>query len=76
VPKLSPVDWKTLYRVFKAAGFKKKREEGDHIVMEKEDCARPVIIPKYSEIGVEIIKRNMRTANNMTREEYFRLLGR
>ena len=34
---------------------------------------RAVIIPEYKEIGVDIIKNNMRTVG-MTRDEYFALV--
>ena len=39
----------------------------------KRGVLRPVIIPRYSSVGVEIIRRNMRTAG-MTRDQYFTLL--
>ena len=35
---------------------------------------RPVIIPRHTPVDVDIIKRNMRTAQ-MAREEYFKLLS-
>jgi len=41
---------------------------------EKEGCLRPVVIPKYKEIGVDIIKSNMRNAK-MSREDYFKYLN-
>lgn len=43
--------------------------------MEREDCQRPVVIPKYKEVGLDIIRRNMRTAN-MTRDEYLNILSK
>jgi hypothetical protein len=49
------------------------RISGDHIVLVKNGMARPVVIPKYSEIGLDIIKSNMRTAG-MSRDRYFELL--
>jgi predicted RNA binding protein YcfA (HicA-like mRNA interferase family) len=62
-----------LVNVFIRAGFEKERETGSHIVFTKPGVLRPVIIPKYNDVGVEIIQRNLRTAN-MSREEYFKLL--
>ncbi len=41
----------------------------------RDDCPRPVIIPKYDEISVMIIRSNMRTAG-MSRARYFELLKR
>lgn len=39
----------------------------------KPGVLRPVIIPKYREIGLDIIKSNMRTAG-MSRDRYLELL--
>jgi len=39
----------------------------------KEGVARPIVIPTYKQVDVEIIKSNMRTAN-MDRAKYFKLL--
>lgn len=73
MPKISPTSWKVLVKIFEADGFVKNRISGDHIVLVKNGVARPVVIPKYSEIGLDIIKSNMRTAG-MSRDRYFELL--
>lgn len=41
--------------------------------MVKAGVARPVIIPKYPDVGPDIIKSNMRTAC-MSRERFFEFL--
>jgi len=74
LPRLTPVSWKTLKKIFEKAGFVENRTEGSHIVMVKDGISRPIIIPKYDEIGLDIIKSNMRSAD-MSREEYFRYLN-
>jgi predicted RNA binding protein YcfA (HicA-like mRNA interferase family) len=74
MPRLTPQDWRTLERIFLKDGFVFEREEGSHRVYRKPGCARPVIIPRYDEVDIEIIKRNMRTAN-MSRDRYFQLLN-
>jgi predicted RNA binding protein YcfA (HicA-like mRNA interferase family) len=74
VARLIPTDWRTLKCVFEQAGFTKEREEASHISMIKPGVLRPVIIPKYDSIGLDIIKSNMRTAG-IDRKEYFRLLA-
>ena len=73
MPRFTPVDWKTLERVFLAAGFRFARQEGSHRSYVKDGIARPVIIPTYREIPVFIIRNNLKTAG-LSREEYFRLL--
>jgi predicted RNA binding protein YcfA (HicA-like mRNA interferase family) len=50
MPKFTPVDWKTLERVFLATGFQLARQEGSHRSYFKQGVARPVVIPTYREI--------------------------
>lgn len=73
MPRLTPVDWKTLVRIFEKDGFIQERESSSHIIMSKSGVRRSLVIPKYKEIGLDIIKRNMKTAG-MSRERYFQLL--
>lgn len=74
MPKLSPVSYKDLVRVFEADGFRCVREEGDHMVFTKTGVIRPVVIPKYASVPVFIVKNNLRTAG-MSRDRYLQLLG-
>ncbi len=74
MPKLAPVSWQALVCVFEQDGFKQDRNKGSHIVLTKDGVLRPVIIPKYAEVGLDIITSNMRTAG-MTRKRYFQLLN-
>ena len=71
--RLTPTDWRTLVRVFEADGFTRDRTTGSHVVLSKPGVAPPVVIPKYADLGLEIIRNNMRTAG-MSRERYFELL--
>ena len=73
MPRLVPTSWKVLKAVFEADNFTLERQTGSHLVYSKAGILRPVIIPKYDEVGLDIIKRNMRTAG-MSRERYFELL--
>jgi predicted RNA binding protein YcfA (HicA-like mRNA interferase family) len=60
--------------VFQRDGFVfVKRTDGSHWIGEKPGVARPIVIPEYDEIGLDIIRANMRTAE-MSRERYFKLL--
>ncbi|MFH1043539.1 MAG: type II toxin-antitoxin system HicA family toxin [Pseudomonadota bacterium] len=74
MPKLAPADWKTLEKIFPADGWLFRREKGSHRSYTKPGFIRPVVIPKYNEVGVDIIAANMRTAK-MSRERYFELLA-
>lgn len=73
MPRITPVHWKVLECIFQKAGFVFERQEGSHRSYVREGVPRPVIIPTYKEIDVDIIKSNMRTAN-MSRAEYFEFL--
>ena len=73
MPRIYPVPWKILLKVFQLYGCEYKRKEGSHHVLTLPGAKRAVVIPEYDEIEVEIIKNNMRTVN-MSREEYFELL--
>ncbi len=74
MPKLSPVSYRKLVRVFERAGFRCVREEGDHMVFTKAGVLRPIVIPKYHSVPVFVIKNNLRSAG-ISRDEYFDFLG-
>ena len=73
MPRLIPVHWQKLKRVFEKDGFTENRTTGSHIVLVKKGVCRPVIIPKYDEVGIDIVKSNLKTAG-ISRDKYFKLL--
>ena len=73
MPRLTPQSWKTLEAVFLRDGFVFVRQASSHHVYEKPGVLRPVIIPEYEEIDIEIIRGLLRTAG-MSRERYFKIL--
>jgi len=73
MPRITPVHWKVLEKVFLAAGFQFARQEGSHRSYTKPGILRPVVIPTYDEVPVSIIRTNLKTAE-ISRDEYFRLL--
>ena len=73
MPRLVPQHYRVLIKTFEKAGFVVKRTSSSHIVMNTLGVDRPVVIPKYDEVDVDIIKANLRTAR-LSREEYFKLL--
>lgn len=74
MPRLTPVDWRTLVKVFEADGFVQERSAGSHLILVKPRVARPIVIPRYPSIRADIILANLRTAG-MSRERYFELLA-
>ena len=73
MPKIQALPWQKLARVFELDGWTPVRTKGDHVAYVKAGYARPVIIPKWKEVAVFIIKNNLKTAE-MSRERYFELL--
>ncbi|HEX7319348.1 MAG TPA: type II toxin-antitoxin system HicA family toxin [bacterium] len=73
MPKINPINWRLLSKIFELFGCKFERQKGDHMVYSHPSARRPVIIPKYDEIPVSIIRINMKTVG-MIREQYFELL--
>ena len=76
MPRITPVDYRTLIRVFELDGFTVSRQKGDHIVMTKPGIPRPVVIKTSPrQVPVTHIRTNLATAG-MSRERYFELLER
>jgi len=73
MPRIIPIHYRKLVKVFKKEGFSVIRQKGDHLVLTKPGISRPIIVPIYDEIPVFIIKNNLRMAG-ISRERYFQLL--
>lgn len=73
MPRLTPVHYRKLAKVFERKGFAYTRTHGDHLVYQKKEIIRPIIIPMYKEIPEFIILKNLKTAG-ITRNEYLKLL--
>lgn len=73
MPRITPVDWRTLVKVFLLHGCEYRRKQGSHHVLTCPQAKRAIVIPEYDEIDAEIIKNNLRSAG-ISRDEYFNLL--
>jgi predicted RNA binding protein YcfA (HicA-like mRNA interferase family) len=74
LPKITPVDYRTLIRVFELDGFAISRQKRDHIVMTKPGISRPVVIKTSPRrVPVTHIHTNLTTAG-ISRERYFEFL--
>ncbi|MEM2991165.1 MAG: type II toxin-antitoxin system HicA family toxin [Halobacteria archaeon] len=71
--RITPVHYSKLIRLFELDGFSQRRQESGHAIMTKPGIKRPLVIPKYREIPVFVIKNNLRPAR-MSRGRYFKLL--
>ena len=52
MPKIAPVSYQTLVRVFEKDGFHFQRQRGDHLVYTKPGIPRPLVIPMYDQVPV------------------------
>lgn len=71
--KIKPTNWQTQVKIFEKYGCVFVRQKGDYLIFHHENAKRAVVIPKYDEIPVTVIRNNMKTVG-MTREEYFSIL--
>lgn len=74
MPKIAPISWKILVRVFESFGFAVSRTSGDHVIMSRPGARRPVIVPKWDQVPVYIIRNNLRSAQ-IDRDEYLAAIG-
>lgn len=74
MPKLTPVHYAKLIKVFELDGFQIARQRGNHIMMTKPGVRRPIVIKTSPrEVAITHIKTNLNSAG-MSRERYFELL--
>ena len=74
MPRITPVPYRKLVRVLEMEGFVLVRERGDHMIFSKPGVLRPLVVPRYDDLPVFIIKNVLRTAQ-ISRERYLQLLG-
>lgn len=74
MPRIVPIHWRDLERIFILAGWQFSRQEGSHRSYTKQGNIRPVVIPAYDEVPVAIIRNNLKTAG-ISRDDYFRLMN-
>ena len=73
MPRIAPIPYQKLVRVLESEGFSLVRERGDHMIFGKPGILRPLVVPRYDELPVFIIKNILRTAQ-ISRERYLSLL--
>ncbi len=71
--QINPTRYQVQVKIFEKAGCVYSRTKGDHLIYHHSGAIRPVVIPKYKEVPVFVIKNNMRIIG-MTRNEYITLL--
>jgi len=74
MPRITSLHWKVLECIFLKDAFVFDHQEGSHRRYVKEGIKRPLIIPVYKDVDMDIIRGLMRTAR-MSRERFFQLLA-
>lgn len=72
--KIKPTHYTVQVKIFEKAGCIYARTKGDHLIYHFPGAIRPVVIPKYKEVPIFVIKNNMRIIG-MSREKYFEFLN-
>ena len=72
---IKPTTYQVQVKIFEQAGCEYVRTQGDHLIYRYPGAIRPVVIPKYKEVPVFIIRNNMKIIG-MTRARYTELMGK
>ena len=73
--RITPIHWRALEKLVLSLGCRHLRTEGDHLFYGRADLKRPVVIPRWREVPVFIIKNNLKTLG-LSREGYLEILKR
>ena len=73
MPRITQIHWRKLIKVLEIEGAVIVGQTGDHIELKKEGARRRLVVPKYKNIPIFIIKNNLETAG-IARKRYFGLL--
>ena len=76
MPKIVPVHYVKLVRLFEQFGFRATRYRGDHIIMTKAGVARSLVIKTSpAKVSPALIRINLTTAG-VSRKQYFDALSK
>ena len=73
MPRITQIHWRKLVKILETDGAVIVGQTGDHIELKKEGAKRRLVVPKYKNIPIFIIKNNLKTAG-ISRKRYFELL--
>jgi len=76
MPRITPIPYRKLVKIFELDGFVVARRKGDHIAMTKPGVKRPLVVKTSpTDVPVSHIRTNLTTAG-MSRERSFELLDK
>ena len=72
---IRPVKLKKFEKFLKHVGCVYKRTKGDHLIYDRSDLRRPVVVPKGKQVTPFIIRSNLRTLG-LSAKEYSAIIGK
>ena len=73
MPRLTPIHYKKFDKFLRYLGCKFIRQKGDHLIYQRADLKRPIIVPKITSIPIFVILNNLRILK-ISREEYLDII--
>lgn len=73
MPSLNPIKKKKFEKFLVFVGCYLKRQKGDHLIYDRTDLKRPVVITCDKEVPVFIIRNNLRTLG-ISIEEFLKII--
>ncbi len=73
--RIRALPYEKVVKIFETAGCMFQHTKGDHLIFHFAGARRPVVIPKYKEVPVFVIKNNMKVIG-LSREQYLELEAR
>jgi predicted RNA binding protein YcfA (HicA-like mRNA interferase family) len=70
---IGPINFKKFEKFLLHIGCKYKRTKGSHVIYDRSDLKRPVVVPKGSEVTTSIVRSNLRTLG-LTTQQYSDIL--
>jgi len=71
--RLTPIHFRRFCKILEKEGFSFSGQSGDHLIYHKAGISRAIVIPRYKQLPIFIIKNNLRTAG-ISREKYLKIL--
>ncbi|MBA3065097.1 type II toxin-antitoxin system HicA family toxin [bacterium] len=69
MPRITPIHYKKFEKFLFYIGCEFKRQKGDHLIYQRSDLKRPIVVPAEKSLPVFIILGLLRTLK-INREEY------
>lgn len=72
--KLAPIHWRKFEKFLLFVGCEFTREKGDHRIYSRSGLARPIVIPRDTQLPIFIIRNNLRILQ-ISVDEYLNILS-